>query len=74
MDINRFTDKAQQALQASQKLAQRLGHQQLDVEHVLMELLDQQDGLAPAILKSADVSPEAIKIKLQRELERPAAG
>jgi ATP-dependent Clp protease ATP-binding subunit ClpB len=70
MDINRFTEKAQAALQESQRLAQRLGHQQLDVEHVLLALLDQDDGLAPAILKSADVSPEAFKIKIQRELER----
>jgi len=70
MDINRFTEKAQLALQDAQRIAQRLGHQQLDVEHVLLALLDQDDGLAPAILKSADVAPEAVKIKLQRELER----
>ena len=53
MDMNKFTEKAQQALAASQKLAARLNHQQIDVEHVLMSLLDQEKGLAPAILQKA---------------------
>ena len=70
MDINRFTEKAQSALRDAQGLAVRLGHQQIDVEHVLMALLDQERGLAPAILNKADVSPEALKIRVQRELER----
>jgi len=33
MDLNRFTEKAQEALAGSQQLAVRLGHQQVDVEH-----------------------------------------
>src|SRR5436305_5790410 len=70
MDINRFTEKAQEALQAAQRLGVRLGYQQIDVEHVLMALLDQERGLAPAILNKAEVSPEAVKIRVQRELER----
>jgi ATP-dependent Clp protease ATP-binding subunit ClpB len=70
MDSNRFTEKAQEALAASQRLAMRLSHQQVDVEHVLLALLDQEQGLAPAILSKADVAVDALKIKLHRELEK----
>src|SRR5262245_53955334 len=70
MDLNRFTEKAQQALAGSQKLAARLNHQQLEPEHLLLSLLDQEKGLAPAILTKAGVSLDALTIKTQRELER----
>jgi ATP-dependent Clp protease ATP-binding subunit ClpB len=70
MDINRFTEKAQEALSASQRLATRFNNQQVDVEHLLLALLDQEQGLAPAILGKAGVSVEGLKIKLQREIER----
>jgi ATP-dependent Clp protease ATP-binding subunit ClpB len=70
MDINRFTEKAQEALAGAQRLAMRFSHQQVDVEHVLLSLLDEEQGLAPAILNKADVSVDALKVKVQRELER----
>jgi ATP-dependent Clp protease ATP-binding subunit ClpB len=70
MDINRFTEKVQEALQAAQRLAMRFGHQQMDVEHVLLAMLDQADGLAPAILLKAGVPVDALKIRVQRELEK----
>src|SRR5262245_66372068 len=70
MDLNRFTEKAQQAFQSAQRLAMRFGHQQLDVEHLLLALLDQEQGLVPAILGKADISADVLKIKLQREIER----
>jgi ATP-dependent Clp protease ATP-binding subunit ClpB len=70
MDMNRFTEKAQEALAAAQRLAVRFSHQQLDVEHLLLALLDQDQGLAPAILSKADVSVDALKLRVQRELER----
>src|SRR5262245_38298571 len=70
MDLDRFTEKARQALADSQKLAATLNHQQIDVEHVLLALLDQEKGLAPAVLQKAGVSVDALTIKLQRELEK----
>jgi len=69
MDINRFTEKAREALQGAQKLAIRMSHQQIDNEHLLLALLDQEGGLSTAILKKAGVAPEALSIRLQRELE-----
>ena len=70
MDINRFTEKAQQALQAAQSAALRYGHQQVDVEHLLAALLEQEDGLAPAILNKAEVPPVPVLKALEQELER----
>jgi ATP-dependent Clp protease ATP-binding subunit ClpB len=70
MDINRFTEKAQESLAGAQRLASRLGQQQVDVEHLLLALLDQEQGLAPAILSKANVSVDALKVRVQRELER----
>jgi ATP-dependent Clp protease ATP-binding subunit ClpB len=40
MDINRLTEKAQEALRAAQSEATRMGHQQIDVEHLLLALLE----------------------------------
>ena len=70
MDLNRFTEKAQEALAGSQQLAVRLGHQQVDVEHLLLSLLDQEQGLAPAILTKAQIPVDALKLRVHRELEK----
>ena len=45
MDPNRLTEKAQDALRAAQALAVRNGNQQIDIEHLLAALLDQEGGL-----------------------------
>jgi len=70
MDINRLTQKCQEALHEAQSLAVRLGHQEVDVEHLLAALLDQADGLLPRLLQKMDVAPEALRQGLQKELER----
>ncbi|HYH67523.1 MAG TPA: ATP-dependent chaperone ClpB [Urbifossiella sp.] len=70
MDLSKFTEKAQQALAGAQKLAARLGHQNIDAEHVLLSLLDQEKGLAAAILTKAGVSVDALTVKTQRDLEK----
>ena len=56
MDMNRFTEKSQEALQAAQRLAAKLNHQQIDAEHLLLALLDQERGLASALLAKAEVA------------------
>jgi ATP-dependent Clp protease ATP-binding subunit ClpB len=70
MNIDQFTQKAQEGLQSAQQLANRLGHPMVDVEHLLLALLDQDQGIAPAIVSAAGASLEALKIKVQRELEK----
>jgi ATP-dependent Clp protease ATP-binding subunit ClpB len=70
MDINRFTEKAQEALSAAQGKAIRASHQQVDVEHMLLALLEQERGLAASILAKAGVQPDVIKRRTEQELER----
>src|SRR2546422_2350413 len=70
MDINRFTEKVQQALSAAQTKAVRYGHQQIDVEHLLTALLEQERGLATAIFTKADVDPDSLKRRGEQELQR----
>ena len=54
-----------------QKLGVRFNHQQIDVEHLLLALLDQEKGLAAAILNKAGVSLDAVMVRArQRELEK----
>ena len=50
MDFNRLTEKSQEAIRQAQTTAQRFGNQQVDVEHLLVAMLEQEGGLAPSIL------------------------
>ena len=70
MDANRFTEKVQEALSGAQAKAVRLSHQQVDVEHVLAALLEQERGLAASILQRAGVNLASLKRRLDQELER----
>src|SRR5881394_954285 len=70
MNQDRFTEKSIEAMSSAQRLAAKFGHQQMDVEHLLLALLDQEHGLAASILNKAEVSTDAVKIKLQREVEK----
>ncbi|MDX8388718.1 MAG: ATP-dependent chaperone ClpB [Ghiorsea sp.] len=65
MDTNRFTQKVAEAVQAAQALAVRLSHQEVDVPHLLFELLSQERGLAVQLLNRADVDVESVKQALQ---------
>jgi ATP-dependent Clp protease ATP-binding subunit ClpB len=70
MDINRFTEKLQEAIRSAQSKAVRYGNQQIDVEHLLAALLEQEGGLAPSILAKAGVNIEALQRRLESELDR----
>jgi ATP-dependent Clp protease ATP-binding subunit ClpB len=70
MDMNKLTQKTQEALSAAQSLAAQNGHQEVDSEHLLIELLRQEDGLAPRILKRMDVPADALEQALVQELHK----
>ena len=70
MDINRFTEKAREGLAAAQTLAVKNGHQQVDVEHLLLALLEQDRGLAGSILHKAEVDPASLADQVQKDLDR----
>ena len=70
MDLNRFTEKLQEAVRAAQSKAVRYGHQQIDVEHLLAALLDQEGGLAASILLRSGINLEGFARRLDAELDR----
>ena len=60
----------QQALQAAQSKAVRLSHQQIDVEHLLTALIEQENGLAPSLLIKAGIAPDQVHRRIEQELDR----
>jgi ATP-dependent Clp protease ATP-binding subunit ClpB len=70
MDFNRMTEKLQEGIRAAQSKAVRYSHQQIDVEHLLAALIEQEAGLAPSILLKAELNPQGIHEKLIEELDR----
>jgi len=61
MDFSKFTLKAQQALKAAQDLASEHNQQEIAPAHLLLALLEQEDGLTRPILQKLSVDPEAVK-------------
>jgi len=70
MDMNRFTEKLQEAIGSAQSKVVRYGHQQIDVEHLLAALLEQENGLAPSILAKAGIDLESLHRRIEAELDR----
>jgi ATP-dependent Clp protease ATP-binding subunit ClpB len=70
MDLNRFTEKAQAALQEAQHIATRHQHQAVDVEHIGLALLEQEGGLVPRLFEKCRVAPDLLKAKFEEELAR----
>ena len=70
MDINRLTEKSQEALRQAQALASRRNHQGVDVEHLLAALLEPADGVVTALLAQTGVSVAVVKKSLDQELDR----
>jgi ATP-dependent Clp protease ATP-binding subunit ClpB len=80
MDFNRFTEKLQEGLRSAKSIASRHGQQQLDVEHLLLALLEQEGGLAQSIFAKADINLQSLHRALTEALNKlpkvsgPAAG
>ena len=75
MRFDKFTLKVQEALQDAQSLAGTLGHQAIEPEHLLVSLLQQQDGIAGAILNKLNVSPQKVEQELHHDLKKqPSVG
>ncbi len=68
MELNNFTQKAQEALQHTSTIAARYQNQQIDCEHLLLALLEQEEGLVPRILEKIDIQPQAIVRELEQSL------
>ena len=70
MNIDRYTEKAQEALQQASKIAQSKGQPQVDLEHLLSSLLAQDPGLALSILRKANINTDALRKRCDQEIDR----
>ncbi|MDY0261078.1 ATP-dependent chaperone ClpB [Syntrophotalea acetylenica] len=70
MDINKMTQKTQEALQSAQDIALKRGHVEVDGEHLLAALLEQQGGLVPRLLQKMNVQVPGLAAALRQELDR----
>lgn len=70
MDMNRMTQKTQEAIQAAQTLATRYGHVEVDGEHLLLALFEQPEGLVARLVQRLDIDPKAVVEALNTEVQR----
>ncbi len=70
MDMNKLTQKSQEAVQQAQAIALRYGHQEVDGKHLLAALVAQEDGLVPRILVRMQVDGDVLKSEVEKELAR----
>ncbi|BBD06915.1 ATP-dependent chaperone ClpB [Desulfovibrio ferrophilus] len=70
MDLNKFTQKSQEAVSKAQDIAIRSGHQQVDAEHLLLSLMQQSGGLASRLVEQAGADPKAYIRALEAEIAK----
>jgi len=68
MDLNKFTQKAQQAVLNAQQLAREFNHQNIEPSHLLLALLNQSDGTVPAVITQIAGSADILKEEVRKEL------
>ena len=70
MNLNQFTQKSVEAVQAAQQMASARQNQQIEQEHLLLALLEQQEGLIPQLMQKAGVDATSLRQKLTAAVER----
>ena len=58
MNINKYTEKGREAVAAALQIAEQMNHAQIEPEHLLLALVEQQDGIVPALLRKMGVEPK----------------
>jgi ATP-dependent Clp protease ATP-binding subunit ClpB len=69
MNLQKFTEKAQQAILATPELARELGHASVEPEHLLVTLLEQPEGVVPSVLRKLSVDPAALARETRDRLD-----
>src|SRR2546421_10917924 len=69
-DINRFTQKSQEAIVAAQNLAERNGNSQVEPEHLLLALLEQSEGVVPQVLSKMNIAVGALAQQVRAEISK----
>jgi ATP-dependent Clp protease ATP-binding subunit ClpB len=68
MDMNKLTEKAQEAIAAAQRDAEQRHNTQLEPEHLLAALVKQDAGVVPAVLEKLGISPAQVSQRLETRL------
>ena len=72
MNLNKYTEKSQEAILAAQKIAEDLSHSEILPAHLLLALLLQEGGVVPQIVQKLNINPESWIAGLQTELQSKA--
>ncbi|MEI6667865.1 MAG: ATP-dependent chaperone ClpB [Acidobacteriota bacterium] len=70
MMLNRFTEKAQEAIVAAQQTAEQANHPEVEPEHLLAALVEQTDGVVPDVIRQLGADPRQVAATLGAALER----
>src|ERR1700732_5273400 len=70
MRMDKLTVKAQEAIQAAQSLADQGNHQAIEPEHLLLALLQQQEGVVGPLLGKLGARPETLARQVQAEVDK----
>jgi ATP-dependent Clp protease ATP-binding subunit ClpB len=70
MNLNKFTQKAQEAVIEAQSLASSRNHSQIEAGHLLLALLQQSDGIVPQVVQKLEVNPREVALALEGELNK----
>ena len=70
MDFQKLTQKTQEALQTAQNIAVERGHQAVDIEHLILAVVEQPDGLVPRLLDKLNRPADVVAGELKRELDQ----
>jgi ATP-dependent Clp protease ATP-binding subunit ClpB len=70
MRLDRLTIKSQEAIQEAQRLAENKGNQQVDVEHLLYALLEDEEGIPFQMLKRIGVDTNSLKADINKEIDK----
>jgi ATP-dependent Clp protease ATP-binding subunit ClpB len=70
MNLNAFTEKAQEALVGAPRLAASLSHVQAEPEHLLVTLAEQADGVVPALLQKLGHAPATVALAMREQFKR----
>ncbi|WP_298903903.1 ATP-dependent chaperone ClpB [uncultured Psychroserpens sp.] len=69
MNFNNYTIKSQEAIQQAQQLAQSMGHQQIENEHIVKAIFEVDENVLPFILKKLNVNIDILKLALDKQIE-----
>src|SRR5690349_14161319 len=70
MNLQKYTEKAQQAVLAAKEMAEEANNNQIEPAHLLMALIEQPEGVVPQVLSRLGVDMNALTSQLRAEIDK----